>query len=71
MRGERGDDGGLRVEPSAAFGIWRRSPQRLAIFSIKITHFYAHFGREFFKSNKSSIKSSLNVLNRINEVQVL
>jgi len=34
-------------------------------FSTKITHFYAYFGQ-----NKH-LENSLNVLNRINEVQVL
>jgi len=44
-------------------------------FSIKITHFYAYFGQNSYLKQKlinyKALKSSLNVLNRINEVQVL
>jgi len=44
-------------------------------FSIKITNFYADFGQNsYFKAITYQLKAfkiSLNVLNRINEVQVL
>jgi len=44
-------------------------------FSIKIAHFYAYFGRNsYFKAITHQLKAfkiSLNILNRINEVQVL
>jgi len=44
-------------------------------FSIKITHFYVYFGQNnYFKAITYQLKGfkiSLNVLSRINEVQVL
>jgi len=44
-------------------------------FSIKITHFYAYFGQNsYFKAITHQLKSfkiNLNVLNRINEIQIL
>jgi len=62
-------------------GVWLGSGGRAPAlgdfcnFSIKITHFYADFGQNsYFKAVTYQLKAfkiSLNVLNRINEVQVL
>jgi len=50
-------------------------PSALGDFSIKLTHFYAYFGQNScFKAiihQLKAFKINLNVLNRINEVQVL
>jgi len=47
----------------------------LGNFSIKITHFYAYFDQKsYFKEITRQLKAfkiSLNVINRINEVQAL
>jgi len=72
-------DGGWVKAPSPRKqGDRLRSPQPLSdfcSFSIKITHFYAYFGQNsYFKAITHQLKGfkiSLNVLNRINEVQVL
>jgi len=58
-------------------GVWGQSPSvgDISNFSIEITHFYADFGQNsYFESITYQLKVykiSLNVLNRINEVQVL
>jgi len=53
----------------------RQGSLALGNFSIKITHFYAYFGQNNYFNAKThqlkAFKSSLIVLNRINEVQVL
>jgi len=59
-------------------GLWGRSPQRWEIFcnfSMKITHFHAYFTEnsyfEVITHQLKAFKTSLNVLNRINEEQIL
>jgi len=72
--------GGLGAESPAAeaIGCLEAKPPALGDFcnfSIKITLFYAYFGlNSYFKAITRQFKAfkiSLNVLNRINEVQVL
>jgi len=63
------------VTRNSQWEFWRGSGGRMGNFSIKIMNFYAHFGQiSYFKAityQLKAFKSSLNVLNRINEVHVL
>jgi len=56
-------------------GVWGGALGYFCYFSVKITHFYTHFGQNsYFKAITHQIKAfkiSLNVLNRINKVQIL
>jgi len=63
-----------------SIGGWRGSGGKTALddfcnFSMKIAHFYAYFGQNsYFKAITHQLqvfKISINVLNRINEVQIL
>jgi len=54
---------------------WRSQDFSICYFSLKITHFYAYFDQNIYlkaiKHQLKAFKICLNVLNRINEVQVL